>query len=142
MLSSVSKAFQEVVPLKFFKSKLLHQSGFYLIGQILQKAVSLLLVPLWTRYLTPSDYGIMGTLAAYSGMLAVLLLFGIHAAVTRHYFDFKQDHEAQRRYVTSNFLFMAVVPGIIIAALILFGAPLWARATASSVATNVIPFRP
>jgi O-antigen/teichoic acid export membrane protein len=142
MLTSISKAFQEVVPLKFFKSKLLHQSGFYLLGQTLQKAVSLLLVPLWTRYLTPSDYGIMGTLAAYSGMLGVLLLFGIHAAVTRHYFDFKQDHEAQRRYVTSNFLFMAVVPGIIIVALILFGAPLWARATASAVAANVIPFRP
>ena len=38
MFSSVSGAFQEVVPLKFFKSKLLHQSGFYLAGRILQKA--------------------------------------------------------------------------------------------------------
>jgi O-antigen/teichoic acid export membrane protein len=142
MLSSVSKAFQEVVPLNFFRSKLLHQSGLYLVGQILQKAVSLLLLPVWTIYLTPSDYGIMGTLAAYAGVLHVLLMFGIYDAVTRHYFDFKQDHEAQRRYVTSNFLFMAVVPGIIIAALILFGAPLWARATASSVASNAIPFRP
>ena len=142
MLSSISKAFQEVVPLKFFKSKLLHQSSFYLVGQILQKAVSLLLLPVLTRYLTPADYGIMGTLAAYSGMLGVLLLFGIHAALTRHYFDFKHDHEAQRRYVTSNFLFMAAVPGVILGVLILFGAPLWARATASPIASDVIPFRP
>jgi O-antigen/teichoic acid export membrane protein len=142
MLSSVSKAFQEVVPLNFFKSKLLHQSGFYLVGQILQKAVSLLLLPVWTYYLTPADYGIMGTLAAYSGVLGVLLLFGVHAALTRHYFDFKTDHEAQRRYVTSNFLFMAAVPGVILAALILFGAPLWAHATASPIASDVIPFRP
>jgi O-antigen/teichoic acid export membrane protein len=142
MLSSVSKAFQEVVPLNFFKSKLLHQSGFYMLGQILQKAVSLLLLPVWTIYLTPSDYGIMGTLAAYSQVLGILLLFGIHAALTRHYFDFKHDHEAQRRYVTSNLLFMAAVPGVILTALILFGAPLWARATASPIASNVIPFRP
>jgi hypothetical protein len=32
MLSSISKVFQEVIPLNFFKSKLLHQSGFYLAG--------------------------------------------------------------------------------------------------------------
>jgi O-antigen/teichoic acid export membrane protein len=133
MLSSVSKAFQEVVPLHFFKSKLLHQSGFYMLGQTLQKAVSLLLLPLWTLYLTPSDYGIRGTLDAYYGVLSLLLLFGIDAALTRHYYDFKDDHQAQCRYVTSNFLFMAVVPGLIIAALILFGAPLWARATGTQI---------
>jgi O-antigen/teichoic acid export membrane protein len=137
MLSSVSRVFQEIVPLRLLRSKLLQQSGFYLVGQFLQKAVSFLLLPVWTVYLTPSDYGIMGTLAAYSGVLNILLLFGVHAAVTRHYFDFKHDHEAQRRYVTSNFLFMAAVPGTILTALILFGRPLWAHIT-----SNQIPFQP
>jgi O-antigen/teichoic acid export membrane protein len=137
MLPSVSRAFQKVAPFKLLRSKLLQQSGFYLVGQFLQKAVSFLLLPVWTIYLTPSDYGIMGTLAAYSGVLSMLLLFGVHAAVTRHYFDFKHDHETQSRYVTSNFFFMATVPGIILTSLILFGRPLWAHVT-----SNQIPFRP
>jgi O-antigen/teichoic acid export membrane protein len=137
MLSSLSKAFQEVVPVRLLKSKLLHQSGFYLLGQMFQKAVSFLLLPVWTIYLTPSDYGIMGTLAAYSGVLTMILLFGVHAAVTRHYFDFKHDQEAQNRYVTSNFLFMVLVPGIVIAALIMFGRPLWEHITSGK-----IPFWP
>jgi O-antigen/teichoic acid export membrane protein len=142
MLSSLSKAFQEVVPVRLLKSKLLHQSGFYMLGQILQKAVSFLLLPVWTIYLSPSDYGIMGTLAAYSIILSILLMFGISGAVTRHYFDFREDHEAQRRYVSSNFVFIAVVPGSILAALIFFGTPLWTAVTASPIASNAIPFRP
>ena len=137
MLSSVSRAFQKVAPLNLLRSKLLQQSGFYLAGQILQKAVSLLLLPVWTIYLTPSDYGIMGTLAAYSSALNILLMFGIAPAVKRHYFDFKKDHEAQRRYVTSNFLFMAVVPSIVLTGLFLFGRPLWMHMT-----SNKIPFHP
>ncbi len=137
MLSAVSRAFQKVAPLRLLRSKLLQQSGFYLVGQFLQKAVSFLLLPVWTVYLTPSDYGIMGTLAAYSGVLTMLLLFGVNSAVTRHYFDFKHDHEAQSRYVTSNFFFMAAVPGIILTSLILFGRPLWAHVTSEK-----IPFYP
>jgi O-antigen/teichoic acid export membrane protein len=137
MLSSVAKAFQEVVPLKLLRSKLLQQSGFYLVGQTLQKAVSFLLLPVWTIYLTPSDYGIMGTLAAYSSVLSILLMFGIYGAVTRHYFDFKNDHETQRRYVSSVFLFLAVVSGTILTLLILFGRPLWEHMT-----SDKIPFRP
>ena len=137
MLSSVSKALQEVVPLNFFKSRLLHQSGFYLLGQMLQKAVSFLLLPIWMIYLSPADYGIRGTLDAYSGVLGIIFLFGIDSALTRHYYDLKNDHAAQCRYVTSNFLFMALVPGIIFAGLIIFGRPLWI-----SAAGDKIPFHP
>lgn len=104
---------------------------------MLQKAVSFVLLPVWTIYLTPKDYGIMGTLTAYSGVLTMLLLFGVNDAVMRHYFDFKHDHETQRRYVSANFWFMAVVPGIILATLILFGRPLWEHTTSEK-----IPFHP
>lgn len=142
MMTLASKAFRELVPWRLLKSKLLQQSGFYMLGQVLQKAVSFLLIPVWTIYLTPSDYGVIGTLAAYSNILAIMLMFGVFGAVTRHYFDFKDDPEAQRRYVTANFLFMAVVPGVIVAALVFFGAPLWSSATASPIAGNGIPFRP
>ena len=116
---------------------MLQQSGFYLVGQFLQKAVSFLLLPVWTFYLTPSDYGIMGTLNAYGNVLNILLMFGIFGAVTRHYFDFKQDHETQRRYVSTNFWFLATVPGTILTMLILFGRPLWEHITSEK-----IPFRP
>ena len=137
MLSSVSRALREAVPLRLLRNKLFQQSGFYLVGQTLQRAISFLLLPVWTIYLAPSDYGIMGTLAAYSGVLYVLLMFGINGAVTRHYFDFKNDHEAQRRYVSSNFVFLAVVSGTILTILILFGRPLWVHFSSGS-----IPFQP
>jgi len=121
----------------FLRSKLLLQSGFYLLGQSLQKACSLLLIPIWTFYLTPADYGITGTLGAYSTILHILLMFGIYGAVVRHYFDFQDDLETQRSYVTSNFLFLAIVPGTVLGSLMLFGQPLWAWAS-----SNAIPFHP
>jgi O-antigen/teichoic acid export membrane protein len=137
MFSSASKAFQEVAPLRLLKSKLLQQSGLYLFGQILQNAVSLLLMPVWLFYLTRAEYGIINTLGAYANVLHILLMFGIYSAVTRHYFDFKNDHEEQRRYVTSNFAFLAVVPCIVLTVLIVFGRPLWMH-----MPSDKIPFHP
>lgn len=127
----------QLAPLRVLKSKLLQQSGVYLLGQMLQKAVSFFLIPVWTIFLTPVDYGITGTLGAYSGILHILLMFGIYGAVTRHYFEFKDDFEAQRSYVTTNFAFLVIVPGLVIALLACFGQPLWER-----VSSNSIPFHP
>jgi len=122
---------------KFAKNKLLQQSGLYLLGQSLQKACSLLLIPIWTAYLTPSDYGITGTLGAYANILHILLMFGIYGAVVRYYFELQYDIEAQATYVTSNFFFLLIVPGAVLGSLMLFGQSLWAWAS-----SDAIPFQP
>ena len=73
------------------------------------KAVNFLLVLVFTRYLTPADYGIIAlaeTLAALVGLVAGL---GFGSGLTRFYFQHVADPAALRRYVSTVLRASAVV---------------------------------
>jgi O-antigen/teichoic acid export membrane protein len=48
-------------------------------------------LPLYTRYLRPSDYGAIETLLALSAVLTIVLRLGISSAFFRYYFDAVDD---------------------------------------------------
>jgi O-antigen/teichoic acid export membrane protein len=122
---------------RFKRYRFIVNAGAYISSNILLQAAGFLLTPLWARFLTPSDYGITGTLSAYSGVLSTLLMMSLHGAVTRHYYDYMDDTEGQKSYVTSVTLFQMLVSGVIVFLLNLWGPTLWARFT-----TGKIPFDP
>ena len=117
--------------------KLITNASVYVSGYVLQKSVAFLLIPIWARFLTPSDYGITGTLVAYGGVLATVLGLGLSGAVVRHYYDYTADRMRLSGYITSVILFQIVGPGLAVVALDIWGPALWARFTA-----NTIPFYP
>jgi len=65
--------------------KILKHSSIYIFGMILSKAVSFILLPLYTRYLTPEDYGVLGLIYMTSDVLTMLLAMGLTASVLRFY---------------------------------------------------------
>jgi O-antigen/teichoic acid export membrane protein len=118
-------------------SKLTKDAGLYISGNLFQKAASFLLLPLWARFLTPQDYGITGTLAAYGGVLSALLMLGLNGSVVRHYYSYLNDSEKQKQYMSSVLVFLVVISGAVIFILNLWGPVLWQRYT-----SNIIPFDP
>lgn len=122
---------------RLLRSRLLTSSGLYFVGQAFQKAASFLLIPVWTYYLTPADYGIIGTLAAYGTLLHVILMMGIYDAAIRHLYEYKDDPATQKSYVFTNFLFLAGFSGLFLAALWLLGGRWWA-----TISSGTIPFHP
>ncbi len=62
-------------------------SVIYGLGGLVSRILAVLLLPLYTRYLTPSDYGKVEILIAGTAVLAILLQFGISNAFFRFYFD-------------------------------------------------------
>ena len=122
---------------RLFRSKLLKQSGLYLAGQVFQKAASFLLIPVWTYYLLPADYGVVGTMGAYSNLLHIVLMLGIYDAIVRNLYDPKKGPEEQRSYVFSNFLFLSGISGIFLIGLAIFGSRWW-----TVISSGSIPFRP
>ncbi len=57
--------------------KFLNDASIYFFGQLLNRGIGFFLLPFYTRYLTPGDYGILsvaGTLSLIFGMLAGLSL--------------------------------------------------------------------
>lgn len=53
---------------------------------ILQKGLSFFLLPIYTYYLSPSDYGILGVVTSVSSFLSVLITLGVTGAATRFYY--------------------------------------------------------
>lgn len=79
---------------------LFKHSAVYGVGQIFARLASFLLLPVYTSYLRPTDYGAIAMLDLMGGMLATLVVSGILQAVNRYYFDAGSDEERQRVWWT------------------------------------------
>jgi O-antigen/teichoic acid export membrane protein len=71
--------------------KLGKQSAIYGLGGLVSRILAVLLLPLYTSYLSTNDYGKIETLVAASSVLMILLQLGITSAFFRFYFDAKDD---------------------------------------------------
>jgi O-antigen/teichoic acid export membrane protein len=69
----------------------------YLFGSVVGRMGSLLLVPLYTRALTPEQYGRYGLAMTLVGLLPMLLTSGLIASSTRAYFSEKDVEKGRAR---------------------------------------------
>jgi O-antigen/teichoic acid export membrane protein len=72
---------------------LARHSAIYGVGGLIARVLAVVLLPLYTRYLTRADYGAIGTLIALTTVLAVLLRLGTQSAFFRFYFDSKEPRD-------------------------------------------------
>lgn len=100
--------------------RLASNSGIYLAGDAATQGISLLLFPLYTRYLTPADYGILAVTSTFTVVLTIAFGLALHSAVTRLHFEAESEHERRRLYGTV-LLFMLVVPAVVAGSLHLLG---------------------
>lgn len=87
---------------------------------VLQRGVGFLLLPVYTAYLTPSDYGILGTISALAGFLALLYPLGCDSALMRQYFP-SGGQSSQAKEVWGSLLGLLFVTTLGMSALLLLG---------------------
>ncbi|MGH2462322.1 MAG: lipopolysaccharide biosynthesis protein [Candidatus Limnocylindria bacterium] len=68
-------------------------TAIYGIGQVLLRMVSLLLLPLYTSYLTPADYGISSILGVMTYFLTPIFALGISGALGIVYFGREEPRD-------------------------------------------------
>src|SRR5919206_4464400 len=104
---------------------LFRHSAIYGLGSIVARILGVLLLPLYTRYLSPGDYGLIETLVALSAVLAALVAQGMKSAFFRFYFD--SDEEARRLLVvrTAFWYVMAAATAVLVAGVALSGPISW-----------------
>lgn len=85
-------------------TRLGRQSIIYGAGGLIQRVLAVILLPIYTRYLTPSDYGTVETLIALTTVLVIVLRLGISTAFIRFYFDSK-DPVRRRLVLRTSFWF-------------------------------------
>lgn len=96
--------------------RLATNSAIYLTGDVVAQGLNLLLFPLYTRYLTPGDYGVLALAQSVTIVLAILFGLSLQSAIGRLHFEAGSEEERRRLY-GSVLLFLAVVPALAAAAL-------------------------
>ncbi|MFK7818687.1 MAG: oligosaccharide flippase family protein [Planctomycetaceae bacterium] len=79
---------------------LLKHSGIYAIGQILSRIASVVLLPVYTEYLAPADYGVVGILDLTAAILSVMIGAGMASAITRYHFEDNSEQHFDRVWWT------------------------------------------
>ncbi len=75
--------------------KIITNSALYSFTTLLQKGASFFLLPLYTAFLTPEDYGIVNVVTSVSSFMAVLIMMALNGAATR--FHYKNSDETYRK---------------------------------------------
>jgi O-antigen/teichoic acid export membrane protein len=86
----------------------------YSVGGILSKLAGFLMIPLYTHYLSPGDYGTLELLDLSVALFALAVMMWMNAAVVRYYYEY--DDEKNRSEVISTVLISAAGIGILSAA--------------------------
>lgn len=76
-------------------------------------------LPLYTRFLTPSEYGITAIATSITGFLAVFYALGLIAAYNRYYFDCKDDALELKKHISTITWFLAIY-GFLFSLLLVF----------------------
>lgn len=100
-------------------NKLVKNTSIYFIGQILPEAAGFILLPIYTRYLAPSDYGIVTSMAVLQTILAVFFTLCLERCVIRLYWDYKTEDEKKDFFGTIT-ISIAVSSSIIVSLLFFF----------------------
>lgn len=88
-------------------------SSVYGLANLLNRIVSFLLLPLYTRYLTPADYGTLDLLYFATAFIGMIVDMGIGTSLSRFYFD-SEDQKERNLAVSSAFYGFGVGSGILI----------------------------
>src|SRR5688500_5441909 len=79
-------------------------SAVYGLGGIVSRVIAVFLLPVYTRYLEPEDFGAVGLIVALSAVLVAVLRAGISSAFFRFTFD-SQDPAQRLLVLRTSFWF-------------------------------------
>lgn len=88
--------------------KVITNSIIYTACGLLQKCFSFFLLPLYTAYLSPNDYGVTNIANSFLSTMSFVAAFSLYSAVSRFYVELKHDKEKLRRFYGSVLIFVFV----------------------------------
>ncbi len=112
-------------------------SLIYGVGGLIQRIVAVLLLPLYTRYLSPSDYGAIEALVALSAVIFALLRAGIQSSFFRFYFQ-ADDERGRLTIVRTSFWFTMGTATLALAAGLVFAGAIAQALYGSTEHTDLV----
>jgi O-antigen/teichoic acid export membrane protein len=99
--------------------KTLGHAGIYTIGIILGRAVSFIMLPIYTRYLTPADYGVLEILELTVDVVSIVAGVGVLNGFSKFYYECRTDNEKKKLISTiyiliGTFYLVACLFGVVV----------------------------
>jgi O-antigen/teichoic acid export membrane protein len=104
--------------------RLFSESSVYTVGNILQRSFSIITMPVYTRYMPVSEYGILAVVRTLKDLFGVIYEAGTSASSTRFYYECS-DLQEQKRLFSTLFFFTLGFSLLASLSLVTLGAPLW-----------------
>ncbi len=106
----------------FLESSFFKGSFIYLSGSVLNAAMPLLIMPVLTRYLTPTDFGLVATATVLTQILSVFIGLNAYGLVARSHFD--DDPQNLRNLLSTGMGISAAAGAFFLLVVLLFGQPI------------------
>jgi O-antigen/teichoic acid export membrane protein len=98
------------------------QLAIYGAGDVAVSAVNLLLLPIYVRYLSEHDYGVLGLLGAVEVVAKIFFRWGLDGSFMRLFYE-SDDERGRQRLASTIFFFLLGVNGVLLA--VSLGASPW-----------------
>jgi O-antigen/teichoic acid export membrane protein len=97
-------------------------------GYVTMAVVSFVLVPIYTRHMSPSEYGVLGLMLVLYGLMTAVYDLGFTNSVGRFFFDTdgSDDDASLATMRATSLVFLACFGGVLTAVLCIF-APEWSE---------------
>lgn len=80
-------------------TELLNHSKNYILAQFFTLGLAFITMPIFTRLMSPDEYGILSVFTSFEGVVAIVFGLGIRGAISRYYYEDKNDFF---EYLSSN----------------------------------------
>ncbi len=91
--------------------ELIYHSKNYISAQFFSAGLAFLTLPIFTKLMPPSEYGVMSVFTSFLGILTIIFGFGFRGAITRYYYEDKLDFW---EFFNSNFWFLLIADILLI----------------------------
>lgn len=98
-------------------------AGIYALGTLLRNAVSIIMLPIYTTYLSPEDYGVVEMMSMLLDVVGILLCNRLGEAVFRYYYE-SDSQQDQNKVVSSSFVLQITLNGLGCFVLMVFAEPI------------------
>lgn len=102
--------------------RLTEGSLVYGLSGTLARAIGFLLIPIYTRALTPKDYGIMALIGLASTIIGMVFQMGFNGAMIRYYNDYPE--QKRRAFLGSAFIFQMSATALASLPIVLLSGPI------------------
>ncbi len=97
--------------------KLIKHSLIYVVLGFLPLAINFVLAPIYSRFISPEEYGIVALASVFQSILAVILSMGLDGAFSRLYFDYNRSDKMLNALMSSiliSVVGLAVMFGVVL----------------------------